>query len=153
MKKTDNENENVRTKDLEKVSSDVLARAALELLLEKKAFDVRLYHVAETSSVTDYYLNVTGRSLTQVASLADEVAYALAQRGAEPLHTEGKRGTSWILVDYGVLIINVFDRPSREFYHLDRLFPPESVVDISDAVAAVDRKYSVTNSDIAGKEK
>lgn len=133
-------------------SSEQLARAALLLALEKKGVDVRLYRVCEISSITDYYLNLTGRSLTHVASLADEIADALAREGREPRHIEGRRGTPWILLDYGDLIVNIFDRVSREFYHLDRLFPPETAVDTAEAEAEVDSRYSVNTSDISEKE-
>lgn len=133
-------------------SSEQLARAALLLALEKKGLDVRLYEVSEISPITDFYLNLTGRSLTHVASLADEIVDALARQGREPRHIEGRRGTPWILLDYGDLIVNVFDRPSRDFYHLDRLFPPETVVDITAAEAEVDSRYSVNISDISEKE-
>ncbi len=120
-----------------------LAENITAVLIEKKALDVRMYHVGEESSVTDYYVNATGRSSTQVASLADEVSEKTEERGRAPLRIEGRQGNSWLLVDYGDVIVNVFDKQSREFYNFDRLLPASSEVDISDIVAEVDKKFEI----------
>ncbi len=127
--------------------SVTLAEAAAAVLIEKKAIDVRLYNVGEENPITDYYINVTGRSLTQVAALADEVAYKLSEQGVEALRIEGKRGNAWILVDYGNVIVNVFDKESREFYNLDRLMPAGSEIDISPIVARVDAKLKINSTE------
>lgn len=133
-------------KDLVGCESGTLAREAVKILIERKALDVKLFDVREKSSVTDYYVNVTGRSSTNVAALADEVDVKLSERGRTPLRTEGRKGNSWILVDFGDVIINVFDRASREFYNLDRHFPEESLLDISDLVAEVDAKLDINKN-------
>lgn len=133
-------------KDLIGCESGTLAREAVKILIERKAIDVKLFDVREKSSVTDYYINVTGRSSTNVAALADEVDGKLSERGRAPLRTEGRRGNSWILVDFGDVIINVFDRASRDFYNLDRHFPEESLLDISDLVAEVDAKLEINQN-------
>ena len=127
--------------------SVTLAEAAAAVLIEKKAIDVRLYNVGEENPITDYYINVTGRSLTQVVALADEVAYKLSEQGVEALRIEGKRGNAWILVDYGNVIVNVFDKESREFYNLDRLMPGGSEIDISPIVARVDAKLKINSTE------
>ena len=134
-------------KTLLNADSVTLAEAAAAVLIEKKAIDVRLYNVGEENPITDYYINVTGRSLTQVAALADEVAYKLSEQGVEALRIEGKRGNAWILVDYGNVIVNVFDKESREFYNLDRLMPAGSEMDISPIVARVDAKLKINSTE------
>ena len=134
------------TKDLLGCDSGTLAREAVKILIEKKALNVALFDVRESSSITDYYVNVTGRSSSQVSSLADEVDGKLAERGRAALRTEGRRGNSWILVDFGDVIINVFDRESRDFYNLDRHLPEGSQLDISDLVAEVDAKLDINKN-------
>ena len=123
--------------------SVVLAKEAVKILLEKKGGEVSLFDVRESSSVTDFYINVTGRSTTHVASLADDVAFILEERGRSALRVEGKRGNSWILVDFGDVIVNVFDKQSREFYNLDRHFSENNKMDISELVLAVDKKLGI----------
>ena len=135
--------EELKNNALVNVKSDELARAAVAVLIEKKALDVRLYEVGEDNPITDYYVNATGRSLTQVAALADEVTYKLGLSGKDAIRIEGKRGNAWILVDYGDVIVNVFDKESRDFYNLDRLMPPEAERDISDVIREVDKKYEI----------
>ena len=138
--------ENKKTNELKGADSKLLAQEAVKLLIEKKAKDVRLYSVAEKTSVTDYYINATGRSSTHVGSLAGELADALSERGAEHLHIEGRMGNAWVLIDYGDVIINVFDKPSREFYDFDRLQPAGSEVDISPLIAEVDEKMKINTA-------
>ena len=133
-------------KDLVGCESGVLAREAVKILIERKGLDVKLFDVREKSSVTDYYVNVTGRSSTNVAALADEVDAKLSERGRTALRTEGKRGNGWILVDFGDVIINVFDRASRDFYNLDRHFSEDSQIDISDLIAEVDAKMDINKN-------
>ena len=121
--------------------SSLLAREAVKVLLEKKGLDVRLYDVREKTSVTDFYVNATGRSSTQTAALADYVDEKLSELGRIPLRIEGRAGREWLLVDYGDVIVNVFDKNARDFYNLDRHIPEGSEVDISDLADEVDKKF------------
>ena len=137
--------QNTKNNTLSAADSLTVARAAVYVLVEKNALDVRLYEADEGNSVTDYYVNATGRSSTNVASLADEVAYKLGLNGRDALRIEGRAGNEWLLVDYGDVIVNVFDRPSREFYNFDRLLSEDRRMDISDVVAEVDKKYKLND--------
>ena len=134
-----------KTNELCGASSETLAREVAKILLEKKALDVRLFNVTDKTSVTDFYVNATGRSSTQVSSLANDVAELISAKGRDELRVEGRSGNAWILVDYGDVIVNVFDKPSREFYDFDRHLPAESQIDISDLEAEVDAKLDVNN--------
>ncbi len=135
-----------KIKDLQNADSGVVAREAVKILLEKKGIKVALFDVREKSSVTDFYVNVTGRSGSNVAALADDVDVKLSERGRAPLRIEGRRGNSWILVDFGDVIVNVFDRESRDFYNLDRHLPEGSQLDISELVAEVDAKFEINQN-------
>ena len=139
--------ENIKTQDLKGCGADALARAACSVLLEKKALNVRLFNVEGKTSVTDYYVNCTGRSSTQVAALADYVSELLGDRGRDPLRVEGRAGNAWILVDYGDVIVNVFDRESRDFYNFDRHLPEDSEVDISDIISEIDKKFELNKTE------
>lgn len=122
-----------------------LAEEAVRVLLEKQARDVAMLFVREVTSVTDYYINVTGRSASHVASLADDAAERIeAVLARTPLRVEGRADRSWILVDYGDVILNIFDAASRDFYKLDRLFPAETQQDIAALKSEVDRKFDIT---------
>lgn len=128
---------------LKGADSLTVASEAVKILLEKKGIDVKMFDVREKSPITDFYVNCTGRSSTNVRALADEVEDLLAERGAVALRVEGREGNAWLLVDYGDVIVNVFDKQSREFYDLDRHMPQDSMCDISHLVKEVDEKFSL----------
>ena len=127
-----------RTNELKNATSLEVANAAVNALVEMKGRAIRLFCVKDTSSVTDYYVTVTGRSKTQVAALADEVVYKLELAGRDVARVEGKRGDSWILVDYIDVIVQIFDQESRGFYDFDRLLSEAEEVDISNILDEVD---------------
>ena len=139
--------ENNKTNELKSCEAGVLARAVCSVLLEKKALDVRLFCVEGKTSVTDYYVNCTGRSSTQVAALSDYVSELIGDRGRDPLRVEGRAGNAWILLDYGDVIVNVFDRQSREFYNLDKHLPEDSELDISDIISEIDKKFELNKTE------
>ena len=122
------ENKNI---DLKNASSYDVACAAVKQLLKMKGSAVKLFCVKEISSVTDYYITVSGRSKTQVSALAEEVVYQLGLSGKDAARVEGKRGDSWILVDFIDVIVQVFDKESRAFYDFDRLLADAELIDIS----------------------
>ena len=132
--------------NLANADSKALAEKIVSILLEKNGLDVRLFYVRESSSITDYYVNVTGRSSTNVMALADEVTYQTGLLGRKENRVEGRDGRSWLLVDYGDVIVNVFDKQAREFYNLDRHLPDGSEVDISHLVAEVDEKFDINKN-------
>ncbi len=123
--------------------SRVLADEAVKLLLEKQGLEIKLYDMREREAITDFYINVTGKSAMHTSSLADELYDKLSELGRDALRIEGRGSDSWVLVDYGDLIVNVFDKKSRDFYDLDRLLPAETLVDIEPLVAEVDAKFEI----------
>ena len=126
--------------------SYTLAKEAVKVLLEKKALNVKLFDVREKTSVTDFYVNATGRSSTQVGALADDVDEKISELGRTPLRVEGRAGKEWLLVDFGDVIVNVFDRNSRDFYNLDRHLPEDSELDISGLISEVDEKFDINKN-------
>ena len=132
-----------RTNELSLADSKRLAEEAVKLLVEKSAINVSMFDVAEHTSVTEFYVIATGRSLSHTASLADDLVDSFELRGRLPGRVEGKKGNTWILVDFGSLIVNIFDTEGRGFYNFDRLLPEESRCDIDYLVAEVDEKFSL----------
>ena len=129
-----------KTNKLANASSLEVARAAVKSLIKMKGNAIKLFCVKETSSVTDYYITVTGRSKTQVSALADEVVYQLGLDGKDAARVEGKRGDSWILVDFIDVIVQVFDSESRSFYDFDRLLAEAEQIDISPIEEEIDNE-------------
>ena len=99
------------------------------MLDSKKALNLKILHIAELSVIADYFVIATGTSNTQVKALADEVEYQLKEKGVAPSHIEGYNSNSWILLDYGSVVVHVFTQESRSFYDLDRLWQDGEEVD------------------------
>ena len=132
-----------KTTELCNAGGGALAEAAVKLLVEKLAQDVAMFDVAAHTSITEFYVNATGRSLSHVAALADELVDNFALRGMTADRVEGKKGNTWILVDFGSLIVNIFDSEGRAFYNFDRLLPVESRVNIDSLIKEVDEKFEL----------
>lgn len=100
----------------------------------KKASGIKVLHVEERTIIADYFVICTGTSRTQVRSLADEVDFRLEQVGVRNLRTEGADEGTWVLKDYGSVILHVFDAKTRDFYNLEKLYDGTTDVDISDII-------------------
>ncbi len=98
------------------------ARAAAEAIIDKKGDDVALLDVSELIVVTDVFVIGTGTSNRHVRSLADDVELKLREMGDRPLRREGEDYGRWVLLDYGDLVVHLFDEETREFYDLERLW-------------------------------
>lgn len=109
------------------------AKNIVKILDNKKAMDIDLIKTQELTIVSDYFIIANGTSNTHVRALADEVEEEMSKLGVEPDHIEG-RATGWILLDYGCVLVHVFDPQSREYYNLERLWGDAAKVDISDIV-------------------
>ena len=99
-----------------------LAEACRQILDSKKAANISVISVAGRSDITDYLVLATGTSAPHVKALADELEYKLSLRDVHPLHADGVGTRSWQIVDYGTVMVHVFDRESREFFNLDKLY-------------------------------
>lgn len=99
--------------------------------LEKKAVNVRLLDVRGISSLTDYLLIASGRSDRQVQAVADSVHLGLKKEHETlPLAIEGAKEGRWVLIDYGDVMVHIFQEPVREYYDLDGLWSEAPEVSI-----------------------
>lgn len=112
-----------------------LALLAAKALSDKKGKEVRVLEIAELTTLADYFVLATGSSNTQINALVDNVEKVLTEEaGEEPLHREGYRGGTWVLLDYGCIAIHVFNQEAREFYGLERLWQDGKPVDLTGVV-------------------
>ncbi len=99
------------------------ALLAVDYALDKKGFNLKLLEVKELSSLTDYLLLVSGRSDRQVQAIAENIKVELKnQHQLFPLAVEGMDQGRWVLLDYGEIMVHVFQEPVREFYDLEGLW-------------------------------
>ena len=91
-------------------------------LSSKKAEDILLIDVREKTALCDYFVIASGRNTTQVRALCENLEEHLSKQGIEPRRTEGVRDGRWGVLDYGDVIVHIFNDESRLFYHLERLW-------------------------------
>lgn len=104
----------------EQDSSLQLALAAIRAAEERKAGDIALLRVTEVSLLADYFVIVTGYSKVQVRAIANSVADKLEEEMRRaPLHTEGMAEATWVLQDYGDVIVHTLMPNERDFYDLE----------------------------------
>jgi len=111
-----------RQKKREAEESYALARRAAELALTKKAEDIVILNMSRISGFTDYFVICHGVGELQVKAISDAVEDGLAEDKEKVWHREGYENRKWILLDYVDVVFHVFDRDSREFYGLERLW-------------------------------
>lgn len=99
-----------------------LAKIAIAALEDKKAEDVRVIDIADVSVLADYFIIASGNNRTQVQAMADEVEQRLGRAGAVPRQVEGYQAANWVLLDFGDVIIHIFDAQNRLFYDLERIW-------------------------------
>ncbi len=99
-----------------------LALDAAKLVHEKKGLDLLLLEVGKISIVADHFLLVTGTTVVQVHAIADHLSESLKKSGHYALRIEGYREGWWVVLDYGGLVIHIFQTEARTFYDLDRLW-------------------------------
>lgn len=100
-----------------------MARAAADALYAKNGTDIALLDVEESFFLTDVFVIATGSSRINVQALADHVEERLkGQYEIKPLRVEGRTQGEWVLVDFGDIIVHVFQAAARDFYSLERLW-------------------------------
>lgn len=115
-----------------------IARAAAHAIEGKSGEDVRLLDLANLLVVTDIFLLATGTSKRHVLGLVDEVVDALKALDRRPIRREGADHGKWVLLDYGDVIIHVFDRETREYYDLERLWADAPRIEFSSITSTPD---------------
>lgn len=100
-----------------------MARVAADAIFDKNGTDIVLLDVEDAFFLSDVFVIATGSSRTNVQALADHVEERLAEsHGVKPLRVEGRSEGEWVLVDYGDIIVHIFQGAAREFYSLERLW-------------------------------
>lgn len=100
----------------------------------KKGQDILLLETDGLTTLSDYFVLCTGTSAPQLKALADAAEKSMKDNGILPHHVEGHRGGTWILQDYGDVVLHLFSPEAREFYDLDRMWQDAKKVDVSDVL-------------------
>lgn len=117
--------------------SKEMARKACQALEDKKAKDVRILDISAVSVLADYFLIASGSNKNQVQAMVDNVEEELHKAGFDPRQVEGYQTANWVLLDYGDIIIHVFDEENRLFYDLERIWRDGALIQAEDLKSEV----------------
>ena len=105
---------------------------AVRAALDKKAADVVVLDLRNTSAFTDFFVLCSGTSQRQVKAIADSVEETLRAAKVRPAHVEGYDRADWVLMDFFTFIVHVFTPQTRSFYALERLWGDAEKIDVTD---------------------
>lgn len=97
---------------------DLICEAADEM----KAQNIAVLDVREITTLADFFVMCSGTSTTHIQSIAQGVRDRLREGAQQRARAEGDAASLWIILDYGDVILHVFDEETREFYDLERLW-------------------------------
>ena len=108
-----------------------LAAVIVKALDAKKGENIQLLKTQDLTTLADYFVICTASSSTHVKTLTDAVEAAADDVGEPVLRREGHRSGSWVLLDYGCIVVHVFNDEARKFYSLEHLWADGEEVDLS----------------------
>ena len=97
------------------------------ILDERKAENIKVIDISKVSVMTDYFVIATASNVNHMKALSDYMEKSMHDLNVKLNHAE-RRSANWILLDYGDIIIHLFDRESRAYYELDRIWSDGEII-------------------------
>jgi len=107
---------------------ETAAKALYKVIDEKFGRDIKLMDLRELTPLADYFLIATGNSAPQLAALADIAEETLIKHGMKLRHREGMHSANWMLLDFGTIVVHLFDKEAREYYNLERTWGDARII-------------------------
>ena len=108
-----------------------IVNIAVKALDDKKARNIKVLKTDKQTVLADYFIICNGTSSTHLKALTEEVDGRLSDAGEPPMRREGHRSGTWVLLDFGCVVVHIFTEEAREFYDLERLWSDSEEVDVS----------------------
>lgn len=102
--------------------SKEMCRIVLAALEDKKAEDIKIIDISDVTVIADYFIIAGGSNNSQIQALCDNVDKSLVQAGFHIKQMEGYDTANWVLMDYGDVIVHIFDKENRLLYNLERIW-------------------------------
>ena len=99
-----------------------MTKIAYQALEEKLAEEIKVLDIRQISVIADYFIISNGKNKNQVQAIVDNVQDALQKAGYEMKQMEGYQNGTWVLIDFGDIVIHIFDQENRLFYDLERIW-------------------------------
>ncbi len=127
----DNKKTTISTSKKTEISSESLAEIIANAALEKKGEDIKIFDLAGLTDMTDQFVIVTGNGNLHVKAIVDNIQDNTI-KVSKPWHVEGYEGLKWVLLDYVDVVVHVFERVTREYYDIERLWADAKISSVSD---------------------
>ncbi|MBF0329475.1 MAG: ribosome silencing factor [Nitrospirae bacterium] len=108
------------------------AIAAAKACGDKKAKDIAILELKDLTVIADYFVICSGESTTQVKAIAQHIERKLRDEGTRPLRTEGAQNALWVLLDYGDVMVHVFEEQTRAYYELEKFWLDAPRIQVND---------------------
>lgn len=108
-----------------------MAKLTIEALEDKKAEDIKVIDISEVSVIADYFIIAGGTNRSQIQALCDNVDEKLGRAGFYLKQKEGYDSANWVLLDFGDVIVHIFDKENRLLYDLERIWRDGKQVDLT----------------------
>lgn len=113
-------------------ASKEMTKLAINALEDKKAEDIRVIDISEVSVMADYFVIASGSNPSQLQAMVDNVEESLGRAGHHVKQIEGYNSANWILMDFGDIIVHVFDKENRLLYNLERIWRDGKTIEKED---------------------
>lgn len=123
------------SKEVVAVDATNLARLAADAIADKKGQEIVLLEVGDLFVITDVFVIASGTSRPHVQTLADRVEELLKEAGRSPLRDEGRTEAEWVLIDYGDVMVHIFQQAARDYYDLERLWRDAPLIEWAPAAS------------------
>jgi ribosome-associated protein len=124
---------------LAREDSKKMACIAIKALEDKKAEDIQVIDISGVSVIADYFIIANGTNISQIQALSDNVTEMLGREGYEVRDTEGYNTANWVLLDFGDIIVHIFDQQNRVFYDLERIWRDGRKIDVGEFKDSTDK--------------
>ena len=114
------------------MESKKIALMAIKALEDKKAEDIKVIDISEVSTIGDYFIIAGGSNPNQIRAMCDNAQEALERAGHMCKQTEGYVTANWVLMDFGDVILHVFDKENRLLYDLERIWRDGKIMEAKD---------------------
>ena len=102
-------------------SKDML-KLIYQALEDKKGEDIVMIDISQVSVLADYFVICSAGNDSQIQALVDNVDEKMHENGYQIRQQEGRNSGTWVLLDYGDVIVHIFERENRSFYNLERIW-------------------------------
>lgn len=107
---------------MDKLDNFEIVKQMYDVLDDRKAKDIKVIDISEVSIMTDYFVIASGGNINHVHALSEHLEDKMRECGVHYDHMEGFKDGTWILMDYGDIVVHIFDEASRDFYDIERVW-------------------------------